>query len=91
MANQQRLICFSGMVQGVGFRFSACRIAINYDIAGYVRNLPDGAVECVVEGDEAEIDAFAEALSVEMGSYIRRQTSENAPYTGKLGTFTVRY
>ena len=41
---------FSGRVQGVGFRYTSRNIAINYDVTGFVRNLPDGRVELVAEG-----------------------------------------
>jgi acylphosphatase len=45
MDKQQRTVRFSGMVQGVGFRYTACRIAGRYDVTGYVKNLHDGSVE----------------------------------------------
>ena len=46
---------FSGHVQGVGFRYTVADVAEDFDVRGYVRNLPDGRVELVAEGDEAEI------------------------------------
>ena len=62
MAMIQRIVCFSGYVQGVGFRYTTCRIAGAFDVTGTVRNMPDGSVECVVEGETAEIDAFLDAV-----------------------------
>lgn len=91
MATEQRHVHFSGTVQGVGFRFTACRIAANYGIDGYVRNLPDGRVECVVEGDSGRIDAFMEEITQTMQGYVRECTQQKGPYTGRLGPFTVRY
>lgn len=91
MAQQQRLVTFAGTVQGVGFRYTACRLAGQFDITGDVRNCPDGTVECVVEGDAAEIDAFLEALRRQMASCIRRITQQTAPYSGQYVGFTVRY
>ena len=91
MANEQRIVLFSGVVQGVGFRYTACRVAGGYDVTGAVRNMPDGRVECVVEGDAAEIDAFLEALERRMGGYIRGRSQQTAPYTGKHTTFTVAF
>jgi len=91
MAHQQRQVFYSGDVQGVGFRFTACRIAARYDVAGYVRNLPDGRVECLVEGDSAEIDAFLQDLAESMGGYIVRQDEQAAPAGGRWQGFTVRY
>jgi len=48
----------SGRVHGVFYRRSAEDLAVRLGLAGYVRNLPDGAVECVVEGEVTALDAF---------------------------------
>lgn len=55
-------VLYSGHVQGVGFRYTAKTVATGFDIAGTVRNLPDGRVELVAEGQRAELDAFRSAL-----------------------------
>ena len=91
MANEQRIVTLSGSVQGVGFRYTACRVAEAFDVTGTVRNLPDGRVECVVEGAAEEIDAFLSDLSGRMGGYIRGQGEQRAPFTGRFTTFGVRY
>ena len=49
---------FEGHVQGVGFRQSARRLATGYEVTGEVRNLPDGRVHLLVEGEEEELRAF---------------------------------
>jgi acylphosphatase len=43
-------IIFTGHVQGVGFRYTVRSIARRYPVKGYVKNLPDGSVELVVQG-----------------------------------------
>ncbi len=43
-------VLISGRVQGVFFRDSCRRLAEQHDVAGWVRNLPDGRVEAVFEG-----------------------------------------
>jgi len=91
MADEQRQVRFYGRVQGVGFRYTAYRLAGGHDVTGYVKNLPDGSVECVVEGEPAEIDAFVAALSERMRGYIRRQTQQAAPCTGGYAAFDVRF
>jgi len=61
--NRRRMqVFYSGRVQGVGFRYQTRQLATGYEIAGIVRNLPDGRVELVVEGTEAELKAFREAI-----------------------------
>ncbi len=53
----------SGTVQGVGFRAFVIRIARSLSLIGYVKNLPDGAVEIVAEGEEEQLAAFARRIS----------------------------
>jgi len=91
MADEQRLIRFFGDVQGVGFRYTACRVAGGHDVTGYVRNLPDGSVECLVEGSVEEIDAFLAALGERMRRYIRRQVQQTAGASGAYRSFGVEF
>ena len=46
-----RRFTISGRVQGVGFRWFAKDVADREGVKGWVRNLPDGRVEALVEGD----------------------------------------
>ena len=62
---------FEGHVQGVGFRYQTVSVAKGYEVSGAVRNLPDGRVHLVAEGEEAEVRAFQQAVAEEMESYIR--------------------
>lgn len=87
----QRTVYFGGHVQGVGFRYTTCRIAGGFDVTGTVRNLPDGRVECVVEGQAAEVDAFLDAVGERMGGFIYEQTQSDAPHSGRYASFGVRY
>ena len=66
---------FAGRVQGVGFRYSARQIALGFAVTGQVRNLPDGRVELVAEGDETEVHAFVSEIKAQMNHHIK-ETSE---------------
>lgn len=53
-----------GRVQGVGYRYFVRREAERLGLVGYARNLPDGRVEVVAEGDPADLARLESALSV---------------------------
>lgn len=44
-----------GTVQGVGFRYAVADVARRLRVAGHVRNLPDGALEAEIEGDDGDV------------------------------------
>ena len=90
MGQEQRIIYFSGTVQGVGFRYTAVHVARRYDVTGYVRNCADGRVECVVEGSAAEIDAFLGDLGEAMRGNIGDQSERKGGWTGEFRSFGVR-
>lgn len=88
---EQRVIRFTGRVQGVGFRYTACSVAGRYDLTGYVKNLRDGAVECLAEGAPHQIDTFLSDLAERMGGYIHEIVQEKHKFTGAFPDFAVRF
>jgi acylphosphatase len=52
----------SGHVQGVGFRYFVRGLAVDAGVTGSARNLPDGRVEVVLEGDTAAVRSVVAAL-----------------------------
>ena len=73
--NRSRLrVFYSGKVQGVGFRYSVRQLAGGYEVAGTVRNLPDGRVELVAEGPKDELQSFQQAIrESELGHFIKKE------------------
>jgi acylphosphatase len=60
MAKTRAHAFVSGRVQGVFFRQNTKRQAQSLGVAGWVRNLPDGRVEAVFEGEESAVKALVE-------------------------------
>lgn len=50
----------SGLVQGVFFRHETRLKAIRNNVTGWVRNLPDGRVEAIFEGEKENVEAMIE-------------------------------
>ena len=86
-----RRFIISGMVQGVGYRYFARGAARACGVTGTVRNLPDGTVEAVAEGDERAVAAFrAELERGPSHGHVDRVVEEPAPLAG-FDTFKVTF
>ena len=84
-------LVFRGRVQGVGFRYTARSLARGFEVAGYVRNMPDGSVELVAEGPAAEVDGFMQALERRMADCIESVTREDARPAGRFRGFEIAF
>jgi acylphosphatase len=89
--HHRRHLYYSGRVQGVGFRYTVKNIAMRHNISGYVRNLPDGRVELIVEGPEEEMDQLLTAVKDRMTGYIRNIDVATLPATGEFSHFHIRH
>jgi len=58
-----RRFLLRGRVQGVGFRYFVLGTARRMGLSGWTRNLPDGAVEVLAQGEAAELDTLEAELS----------------------------
>ena len=82
-----RKFTISGEVQRVGYRFFAQRAAARHQITGYVRNLPDGRVEAIVEGP---LDSVVPEKSVpEVLAVLREALSNVARHAGAGSAFVT--
>jgi acylphosphatase len=90
-AVQRRTVYYKGQVQGVGFRYTTHSIARGRKVTGYVRNMPDGRVELVVEGETHETDAFLGEVRDRFFNFIRDERCDTGPATGEFSGFDIRH
>lgn len=69
--NVYERVVFTGVVQGVGFRWTTERYARRRSLTGTVRNLPTGQVEMHVSGPSSEIEGLIEDLNQHFSGQIR--------------------
>jgi acylphosphatase len=84
-------IVFSGRVQGVGFRFTALNVANRYGLTGYVRNVPDGDVEMLAQGQGQMIDDCIRDLQDSFEGIISHIDIEEATPDSKLADFRITF
>ena len=82
MTTIAKKILFFGRVQGVGFRWRTERAARGLAIGGYVRNLADGSVELVAEGDDQDVGELLSRIRAVMGEHIDREVEAAAQPSG---------
>ena len=87
----RRRFRFSGLVQGVGFRYEALRIASQLDLAGWVQNQGDGSVVVEIEGRANYIDAFLLSVKAVPRFDITDIQAEDLPLSNGETSFKMRY
>ena len=88
----QRYILISGKVQGVGFRYFTQQNATKLGVHGYAKNLPNGKVEVVAEGDKATLDEFVKILwKGPPASRVEDVKVEARPHSGEYTAFGIKY
>lgn len=81
-----------GRVQGVGFRHSAARMALKLGVTGWVRNLPDGAVEVHAQGEREAMDKMEQWLRKgPSAATVSRLTVLEAPLKEGESSFAIRH
>ncbi len=88
-SNERREVLYSGRVQGVGFRWTARQVAESHAVTGFVKNLDDGRVQLVAEGQPAELDRLLAAIAERMEGRIREAIVARSPATGQFSTFEI--
>ena len=83
-------ILITGLVQGVFFRREMTDLARRLGISGWVRNLPDGKVEALAEGERARLDELVRFCHVgPRGAVVRKVEVEWSGYTGEFRGFRI--
>lgn len=91
MEQTARQIIFHGRVQGVGFRFTASRIAAKYELTGWVRNRPDSTVEALMQGSRHKIELCIAEIKDHFGRYVRDTTLTEVPVNPRYTDFQITY
>lgn len=90
VADERVEVRYSGHVQGVGFRARTADIARNFAVTGFVRNLFDGRVELVAEGEPTEVRRFLAAIDEAQQGFIRSAQAHWYPATQEFPGFAIR-
>ena len=81
-----------GLVQGVYFRANMRRVARAHGVRGWVRNVPDGSVEAVLEGRRRDVEEVVKwALRGPPAARVEKLVAEFEPYRGEFEDFEIRY
>jgi acylphosphatase len=93
MSSEQRAeILLSGLVQGVGFRYFVLKNAQQLGVKGYVKNLYDGSVFAVVEGERGLIEELFKVMRVgPRSAAVRNAKIEWKEFKNEFTTFEIAY
>ncbi|MGM0445739.1 MAG: acylphosphatase [Bacillota bacterium] len=85
-------IFISGRVQGVGFRAFTRHNAQQLGVNGWVKNLYDGRVEAVLEGNKNDVNQLEKKLKQgPRFANVDKINIENESYQGDLSSFSIQY
>jgi acylphosphatase len=85
-------IIISGLVQGVFFRAATRRAAADLNLSGWVRNMDDGRVEAVLEGEDADVDKMIAWCKVgPPAAIVEKIDITEEHYTGGFSDFSIKH
>ena len=90
MRRERVTMYYSGPVQGIGFRYTVRNLVNGFEATGTVRNLDDGRVELIAEGDRAELEGLLEAVrQSHAGGFIRGEQLDWTAARNEFGDFKI--
>jgi acylphosphatase len=82
----------TGKVQGVYFRFNMQQVAMKNSVVGWVRNLPDGNVEALLEGNKEDVNQVVRWSKIgPENARVDEVKMDYGQYTGEYKDFIIRY
>lgn len=82
----------TGKVQGVYFRFNMQQVAMKNSVVGWVRNLPDGNVEALLEGNKEDVNQVVRWSKIgPENARVDEVEMDYGQYTGEYKDFIIRY
>jgi len=82
---------FTGRVQGVGFRWNVKDVSTGNSVTGYVKNLSDGSVEMLAEGEEEEVLSFLVAVEERMLGFVTERSQVARKGERQFPDFKITY
>jgi acylphosphatase len=85
-------VYISGRVQGVFFRAATRRAAVDLNLTGWVRNMDDGRVEVVLEGEDADVAKMIAWCKIgSPAAKVEEVTLSEEHYTGGFSDFSIKH
>jgi acylphosphatase len=92
VAKSRVKLIIKGIVQGVNFRYYTQQEARKYSVNGWVRNLADGSVAVVFEGEEEDVEAMIQwCRHGPPGAHVTELIAQPEEYRGEFQSFSVKF
>ncbi len=84
-------IFFFGRVQGVGFRFTCREVAGRYEVSGWVKNVPNGSVEMIVEGGVTSVRNYVADVCDSTHGHVSTKEITKGDASNEFNSMQIRH
>jgi len=85
-------VYISGRVQGVFFRAETQKAAYAFNLTGWVRNMPDGRVEALLEGEDTDVERMLDWCHIgPPAARVKQVVTEEESYLGEFIDFMIKF